>query len=322
MPKPSSVIGIDLGGTNMQVGVVNEKNELLGRAKDKTLAIEGLNPILDRIVACIEKACRKAEVDPKELAGVGIGAPGAIDPINGIVIEAPNLRWNGVNLGELLARRLGLPVMVENDVNVAAYGEWKLGAGRGVGDLLAIWIGTGIGGGLILNHQLYQGANLTAGEAGHMILFPGNPPGSRSVEHNCSRTAIADRLKRLIRANNPSMLTELTEGNLEEIRAKFIAEAYEKGDELTRRVVDNAAEMLGTAIAGIVTLLSLPRVVLGGGLTEAMGEMLASKVRKVVLAEAFPHRAKNVEVVATALMDNAGLLGAALLARESLARKK
>jgi glucokinase len=262
----------------------------------------------------------EAGIEVKALGGIGIGAPGAIDHERGVVLEAVNLRWTDFPLAEVMTDHFKLPVVLDNDVNVAVFGEWKLGAGRGVTELLGVWLGTGVGGGLILNNALYQGAFHTAGEIGHTILFPGGALGTRSLEQNCSRTAIAERLLRLIRSNHPSSLAKEVIEDGAVLKSKLIAAAYDQGDSLTREVVDEAARLLGTSIAGIVTVLSLPRVVLGGGLTEALGKPFVSSVKKAVRAEVFPHRLRDVEVVGTTLEDDAGLLGAALLARERLAK--
>lgn len=318
MAKVQPIVGIDLGGTNMQVGVVSAANKVVGRAKKKTRAAEGAKKVLDRIVEGIQEACREAGVLPRSVAAVGIGAPGAIDPATGTVREAPNLRWNDMPLGAILKKRLGRPVVVDNDVNVAVFGEHRLGAGRGARDLLGVWVGTGVGGGLIFDNRLYQGFTFTAGEIGHTILFPGMPPGSRKVEDNCSRTAVVERLLKLIRGNHRSVLLDIAKGDPAEVKARTVSIAYRRGDKLTRQVVDNAAEMLGVSIANAVTLLGLPRVVLGGGLTEAMGEDFVAPVRESVRRWVFPEVCRGVEVVGTKLEADAGVLGAAMLARERL----
>lgn len=318
MANEKPVVGIDLGGTNMQIGVVDREFSIIGRAKRKTKADEGMEAVVQRLVEGIEEACTGAKLSVADLGGLGIGAPGAIDPKRGIVLEAVNLRWNDVPLADLLQKRLNIPVIVDNDVNVAIYGEYHLGAGDKAPNLLGVWIGTGIGGGLILNGSLYYGDFMTAGEIGHTHLFPNNPPGMRSLEHNTSRSSIVERVLRLIRANRKSMIPSMVGGDLSNVKSKTIAKAYEAGDALTIEVVDDAAEMLGVAIANTVTLLSLGRVVLGGGLTEAMGEKLVEKVRKSVRARVFPEVCRQVKVVGTQLEDDAGLLGAALLAFDRL----
>lgn len=318
MPAAKPVVGIDLGGTNVQIGVVGPEKKVVGAAKRKTKPDEGRDAVLSRIADGIEEACSQAKIKMSELAAVGIGAPGAIDPAGGIVLEAVNLRWNDVPLAKLLGDKLRLPVFVDNDVNVAVYGENKLGAGENARDLFGVWLGTGIGGGLILNGELYYGTFFTSGEVGHTTLFPGNPPGSKSLEQNCSRTSIVERLVKLIKANRKSVIPSLVDGDLDEIKSKTVAKAYQMGDELTVHVVDNAAELVGVAIANVVTLLSIGRVVLGGGLTEALGEPLVDRVKKSVRAHVFPEKCKAVKVVGTKLLDEAGVLGAALIAYERM----
>jgi glucokinase len=145
------VVGIDLGGTNMQIGVVDPSYKICARSKRKTKAAEGCEAVVQRIVEGVEEACQNAGIRAADLGGLGIGAPGAVDPKRGVVLEAVNLRWSDVPLCDILSKRLGIPVMLDNDVNVAVYGENRLGAGENARDLLGVWIGTGIGGGLILN---------------------------------------------------------------------------------------------------------------------------------------------------------------------------
>lgn len=321
MPKANAnrpFVGIDLGGTNIQIGVVDPANKVVGESRKKTLADEGLDAVLGRIVSGVEKACADAGLAVSECAGLGIGAPSPIEPETGTVIHAVNLRWNNVPLADILRKKLGLPVVVGNDVDVAVFGEWKCGAGKGVEDLLGIWLGTGVGGGLIINGRLHTGHFHSGGEIGHVTLIPNAAFGSRTLEQNCSRTAVARRLEFLIKANNPSMITELTGGDLAEIKSKVIAKAYDAGDKLTHAVIDDAAHLVGIAAASAVTLLSLPRVVIGGGLTEALGEQFVARIRHSCRAAAFPPKAKNVDVVASKLEDNAGVIGSALLARERL----
>jgi glucokinase len=353
------VVGVDLGGTNMQIGVVDIDGQIVGRARLKTKADEGQNAVIRRLVEGIRSACEEAKVDPSKLAGVGIGAPGAIDGSTGTVLEAVNLRWNDVPLARLVRDRLkpGGKVVLANDVDAAIYGEWRVGAARGATDVLGVWIGTGIGGGLILNGKLYSGGFHTAGEIGHTQLVLGAPLGRRTLEQNCSRTAIVERLVMLIRANHKTRLLDFVElkpekgkakhvdasaaqmgagdgesggstgggggeldDRLKRVGSKTIAQAFLAGDRLTIQVVEEAAHLISISIANMVTVLSLPTVVLGGGLTEAIGEPWVKLVRRNVRELTFPERAKAVDVLSSKLDDDAGLLGAAMLARDQPAR--
>lgn len=325
-------VGVDLGGTNINVGVVDPDGRVFAdsRLNKKTQAVLGTEVVIDRITDTIRESCDQVGISPRQLGGIGIGAAGAVDPGAGVVLRGGNLGFTKVPLAERLRRRLGVPVYLENDVNVAVYGEWKLGACIGASDVLGVWIGTGVGGGLVLGGTLYGGGFLTAGEIGHMPLVLGAPLGRRSVEQNCSRTAIAERLIFLVSSGHASSLRRVLDeerrrakekGDFDPtklLRSRHIAEAYRKGDELTLKVVHEAAELLGTAIAGVVTLLSLPHVVLGGGFTEAIGEPWVREVRSAVRERVFPPELRKVEVVGTALRDNAGIVGAAMLAREKL----
>lgn len=322
------VVGVDLGGTNMQIGVVDPEGHIIGRARLKTKAEEGQSAVIARLVEGINAACEEAQTTPGKLGGVGIGAPGAIDPATGVVLEAVNLRWNNTPLARIMKDKLrpGGPVLVDNDVNVAIYGEWRMGAAKGATDVLGVWLGTGIGGGLILNGKMYAGGFFTAGEIGHTTLVLGAPLGRRSLEQNCSRTAIVERLVSLIRSNNKSRLLEFVDmkdkkehrddEKLRKIGSKTVAQAFTVGDPLTVSVIEEAARLVAVSIANMVTVLSLPKVVLGGGLTEALGEPFVKLVRKDVRELVFPARCKSVEVVASLLEDDAGLLGAAMLVRD------
>jgi glucokinase len=307
----------------MQIGVVSPQMKMLGQAKRKTKAVEGFDAVLQRISEGILEACQAANIMPSDLGGIGIGAPGVIDPATGVVQEAPNMRWNDAPLGDALSKKMRLPVTVDNDVNVAIYGENMMGAGKQSKHLMGVWIGTGIGAGLVLDGKLYSGFFNSAGEIGHTILFPFHPLGGRSLEDNASRTNITNRIIKLINANHKSKLTEELGSDpdnwTKDVKSKAIAKHYrggEREDELVVQVVDAAAEMVGIAIANACTLLSLERVVLGGGLREACGKQFVERVQKHVKSYVFPKQCQKVDVVASKLEDAAGIYGAALLAME------
>jgi len=318
MPPSKPIIGVDLGGTNMQIGVVTPAGKVIGSAKRKTKADEGRDAVLGRVADGINEACENAKLKISDMAAVGLAAPGAVDPDDGIVLEAVNLGWRNEKIAEIMTKKLGVKTILDNDVNAAAWGEWAHGSGKQSANMLAVWVGTGIGGGLILNGSLYYGHFETAGEIGHMLAMPYNPPGERSVEHNCSRTTVVNRIIKLIRAGRKSVVSDLCEGDLDKVKSKTVAKAYEMKDELTVEVVDHASELLGISIAGVVTLLSLERVVLGGGLTEALGSVWVEMVQKSVKQFAFPERCKQVKVVGSVLEDNAGVIGAAMLAAKAI----
>jgi glucokinase len=299
------VVGIDLGGTHMQFGVADPAGRVLGRSSAKTQAEDGAGPVIDRMAEGVRDACRAAGTAIESIRAVGIGAPAPIDSTRGLVTYAPNLGWRRVPLADELGSRLGgVRVFVDNDVNAAAYGEFIAGAGKGGGDLLAVWIGTGVGGGLVLGGKVHRGACFSGGEIGQMILLPRAEEGRRSVESRCARTAISREI------------AERSGGA--EMGSREIGAAYAAGDAVVREVVAEAMDLLGVAVGSIVTLLGLPRIVIGGGLTEVMGEQLVSLVRDSTRRNVFYDTCKGVEVVCTSLRENAGVIGASTLARDWL----
>ena len=301
----------------MQIGVVGPDGSMVARTRDMTNADRGPDAVLDTMAAGVRRALEEAGLEASSLGAVGIGAPGAIELGTGVVIEAPNLRWNHFPLGQSLQDRLGCPIVVENDVNAAIVGEHRAGAGRGSDDVLGVWIGTGIGGGLILNGRLHHGAFGTAGEIGQTILFPGGAHGHRILEDVCSRKSAVGRLSELVHSNRASSLIELAGGDAGAINAAVVAKAYASGDELTREVIDQTAALIGTCIANTLTVLSMSAVVLGGGLTEAIGAPFVDGVAAAMRRDVFPSAvADRIRVVPTELADNAGLLGAAFLAQD------
>jgi glucokinase len=311
-------IGIDLGGTNIQAGILGADGQLAVRGSLKTKADGGTDTVIARIRKLVERLILDGGLKPEAIGGLGIGAPGAIDPHTGMVLNAPNLRWTRFPLGKTLEKNVQMPVVVDNDVNAGAWGEYLAGAGRGFDNMLAVFVGTGIGGGLVLNGKLYYGHYHSAGEIGHTTLDANGVLGRRTLENLASRTNIANLLRQLIEANHPSVVSEMTGGDLSKIRSKVLAGAIRRKDPLTLRVVEDAAGYLGVAIANVVTLLSLPCVVVGGGVTEALGRSWVQQIRRTFEQHVFPAELSKCRVVASRLGDDAGIIGAALLAQAKL----
>jgi len=327
----ASVIGIDIGGTNMQVGVVAPDDTITGRAAAKTEGAKGIERVLDNVNDGIDRACAEAGIARDELGAVGVAAAGAIDIPNGIVLTSPNLDWHDLPLRALLAGRLRLSVALENDVNGAVWGEYRLGAGKGSGgDALGVWIGTGVGGGLVIGGRIHHGDLFTAGEIGHTTItahlaahdVPGPDAPRTNLEHFASRTGMRARIAEGLAAHPESIMHELTGGDpdlvAERIGTGELEAAYQGGDALTVSVVNRGADVLGIAIANCVTLLAIGTVFVGGGITEALGEPYLERIRASFRAHVFPDRCRSCRLVMTTLAADAGLLGAALIAREMM----
>lgn len=318
MPEGKLYIGVDLGGTNVTAGVVDAEHHVIAREKKKTKAERGQEGVVDRIARCVREAITQAGAADERIGGVCIGAPGAIDIDKGVVVNAVNLRWKDYPLAKMLEEKLGLPVTLDNDVNVGTWGEHVAGAGRKYDDMLGIFVGTGIGGGLVIGGKLYHGHHHTAGEIGHVVLHADAPLGYRTLEKRASRTAVANTLKTLILANYESVIGELVGGDLDAIRSGVLAKAMEKKDALTEKVMRQSAHYVGVAIANTITLLSLPCAVVGGGLMEAVGRPYLKMVTESFKEHVFPAMLSDCEILASKLGDDAGVVGAADLARMRL----
>ena len=317
------VVGVDMGGTKILAAVINAKGEIVQQAKRATKPKKGPEEVIERITRCIREAIDGAELKPSQIRAIGIGSPGPLDPETGVIIFAPNLGWSNVPLKAKLEANLSIPTFVDNDVNVGTLGEYAFGAGRGVKNLVGIFVGTGIGGGIILDGKLFHGVNKTAGEVGHMIVEVKGPRcgcgNFGCLEAVASRTAITrDLQKAILKKGKKSKLTELNGGNLDLIRSKAIARAVKHGDKPTIKVVQRAAKYLGISVASIVHFLNPEMVVLGGGVVEAMGDSLLDPIRHAAAEYALPTTMDGVQIVAATLGDNAGVIGASVLARERL----
>lgn len=316
-------IGADLGGTNMQVAVVRLGDggtySILGRHWNKTQASDGCEAVIDRIVSGVDAACAQAGVDRASILAAGIAAPGAIDIPSGVVLEAPNLEWEDVPLRDIMRERLGIAAAIDNDVNAAVWAEHQLGAGRGHRELLGVWVGTGVGGGLVIDNKLYHGPMHTAGEIGQTILLPDERPGQRTVEDICSRSGMSNLIDRKVREFPKSILQHRAEaeGELDTIEMSLLLQALQEDDPLVKRIVQRASKMLGVAIANWVTVLSLDCVVIGGGVVEAFGRSFVARIGASFNTSVFPERLRECKLVMTELAGDAGLLGAALLAAEA-----
>lgn len=318
MAKDDYYIGIDLGGTNITVGMVDEKYEVVARDKTKTKAAEGLEVVLDRLVKLTEDVIEGSGVSRKRIKGLGIGAPGAIDTDKGVVIKAVNLGWDHIELADILEKRLGLKTVLDNDVNVGTWAEARVGSARECKDVLGIFVGTGVGGGLIINGKLHGGFFDTAGEIGHIVIDRSGGPGKRTVEDLASRTSVVKQICHEIESGRGSVLEELYRKNPTEIRSKKLSKAFAAEDEVTHEVIRKAAEVIGIAAATVVTLVGMEAVVIGGGLTEALDSRWMQWVTESFNEHVFPPTCRDCKILRSMLEDDAGLIGAALLAEDAV----
>jgi len=324
-PVNYNFIGIDLGGTNIVSLLVNKKGEIISKDKRKTLAKDGKEKTINQLVNSVKSIIKEGEkrgIDFESILGLGIGAPGPLNIRKGIVCSAPNLPdWRNVHLTKILRDKLKLPVFLENDANAAALGEWWKGAGKNVKNLVLLTLGTGIGGGIIINNEVFHGSYDAAGEIGHMIIHEGGLPcscGKRGCfEAYASATGVVKRTITAIKEGGESILLDWISGNLEKINCKLVYQAAKEKDKLSQWIAEETARYLGIGIANIVNILNPEMIILSGGMSQA-GDLLLKPVRKYAKRYALEPAIKRVKIVRGSLKD-AGAIGAVVTV---LKRKK
>jgi glucokinase len=313
------VLGIDLGGTKILAGVIGADNVILGRAKRPTPAKDGAAAIFKAIVECVDEALASARLRRSDVAAVGIGSPGPLNAETGVILFSANLQMRDFPLGPDLANALGRPTLVQNDVRVGGYAEFRLGVGRGVQNMIAAFVGTGIGGCLILHGQVVVGATGNAGEVGHIVVKAGGPGcgcGQRGcMEALASKTAIERRVTKAIRRGLPTVLAEKL-ARRGRLKSGDLAAAVAAGDAIAIKEANRAARYLGLGLGGLMNVFGPELVVIGGGVAGALGEPWIERVRITARAHAITDHEGKIRIERAALGDNAGMLGAALLARE------
>jgi glucokinase len=311
-------IGVDIGGTKILAGIVNEDGEVLATARRATPRNDA-NDVLD-LVGEVVRELVSGSVEA--LDGVGLGVAGLVDADRSKVYFAPNLRWSQVPVRALLEASTGLPVVVENDGNVAAWGEARFGAGRGVRDLTLVTVGTGIGGGIVINGALFRGAHGAAGEIGHINAVPdGRPCGcgrNGCLEQYASGNALV-REARLLAAERRSeagVLLELGDGTPEGVQGVHVTEAAKAGDPVAMAAFTIVGTWLGRGLADLAAVLDPEVFVIGGGVSEA-GDLLLASARQTLADKLIGQQNRPAPVVRSAALGNsAGLVGAADLARQ------
>ena len=307
------VIGVDLGGTKILTAVADLEGNILAKSRLETKAEEGQQAVIARIIKSIEDVLAQLELNKKAIAGVGVGCPGPLNAEEGVIYHAPNLDWKQVRIKDILEDELGLPVWIENDANAAALGEKWFGAGQGVDNLIYITISTGIGGGIIINRQLYRGANCSAGEIGHLTINP-----QAAIQCNCgnlgcweslaSGTALARLAKEAVRAGRDTLIAQST-AEIEDIDGQVVTEAAAAGDQVAQELVKEVTNYLGIGIANLINLFNPELIVLGGGVIEA-GEIIVGPIKETVTWRALESSTAAVEILVSELKEEVGVVGA------------
>lgn len=305
-------IGVDLGGTKILAGLFDDNLKLVARSKHPTGTEGGPAGVFQRIEQVVDTVIREAKIDPASIRGMGFGIPGQIQPNSTTVRFAPNLEWRDVDIRPMLPAEWKWPVLLENDVRMGTYGEFAQGAAKGARHVLGLFVGTGVGGGIILNGDLYTGFNGHAGEIGHTIVHWRK---GFSLEGVAGRKYQMRRAKEMLDDAPKRVRKEWKGVDLERVKSSQLAEFYQKDDPIAVQVVDDAARALGGAVASAVNFLSPEVIVIGGGVTGALGDSFIERIWDIAKRYTLPQAADNVRCVAAALGDDSGIIGCAAYAK-------
>jgi glucokinase len=309
------IIGVDLGGTNVKTAIVSRDKKIIAKDSRPTNAEGGPEAVMDVMEQSIRDLTASSGVSLSNVLAVGFGAPGPMNWQTGVVFSPPNLPgWKNVPLADAMQKRLGAPCYVDNDANVAAYGEYWLGAGQGTQSMAVFTLGTGVGGGLVVFGQLLRGIDGTAGELGHLkVQRDGRLCGCGShgcLEAYASVTGMVRTAIEGLESGKISMLTEMCGSHLDAITGKMISDAAAQGDAFAQWVFKETAIWLGLGIASLVNLQNPEKVVLCGGMIAA-GDMLFNPVRETMLANTFEVPGRRCQIVAAGLGADSGVIGCA-----------
>ena len=316
-------IGVDLGGTNIEAAAVQD-GQVLASKKIKTKAGKGAKAVIKRIGKTIRAVMEKMDAQPSDFQALCIGAPGAVELETGVVNSAPNLGWKDVPLAAELQKRLGIPVFVDNDVNIGTAGEYAYGAGQGAEHMVGVFVGTGIGGGVIINGEIHYGCRGAAGEIGHMVVVPRGRVcgcGKRGcVEAYASKAAMIKIIQEELEQGRESSLAGLvSKKGVLRLSSSQIGDALAAGDELMSEVLQEAQFYLALLTANLVNLLDPDVIVFGGGMVEHLGEPFLKPIREMAVEYYLQQAdAERIQILPGTLGDHAGTIGAVVIAQRRL----
>ena len=311
-------IGIDLGGTNIAAGVVDENCEILAKESIPTNASRPAGEIAFDMANLARRVAQKAGVAESDVAWIGVGVPGAIDRDAGMVMYACNLNFRKMPLADAMRRVWDIPVLLDNDANAAALGEVYAGAAKGCSDVIVVTLGTGVGGGIIIDRKIYSGFNSNGGEIGHSVIVAHGRPcgcGRRGCwEAYASVTGLILDTKEAMKAHPESSMWQLENGSLDDVSGKTAFIAAKAGDEVAKQVVAQYLEYVAIGVTDLVNIFE-PEVICIGGAISKEGEYLLGPVREYVDRESYTHYCARTQLKIAALGNDAGIIGAAMLGK-------
>lgn len=309
-------IGVDLGGTNIAVGLVDDNGKILDSMSTPTLSPRSYKEIVADMARLIKEIINNAGLSVNDIESIGIGSPGSVDDDRGMIIYANNLDIDHAPIAEEMRKHIDLPVHIENDANAAAFGEYVVN-GKGAKNVIFVTLGTGIGGGIIINGKLYKGANGAAGELGHCVLVEGGLPCTCGMngcwEQYASVTALISQTKAAIEKNPDSLMVKISEER-GVVNGRTAFEAAKKGDKAAEEVVSQYAQYIAAGTVSMINIFQPEKLIIGGGISRE-GDYLLNPVREFCNAKSYKTDGKKTIIEAATLFNDAGIIGAALSAR-------
>lgn len=319
------IVSVDMGGTKILASVINSKKGIITRQKKPTDIENGTKVYVKDIAELVKKVVKSSKLDAKNIVAVCLGVPGSVNPQTGIIGLAPNLGIKNYKMKAELEKLIPYPVLLENDVNLGVLGIKNYGVGKDATNMLAVFVGTGIGGGVVIDKKMYRGNSFVAGEIGHMLVQKNGPKcgcGKKGCfEALASRTAIVNNIIYDIKKlKKRSVLSELVKSN-ERIKSGSLKNAIEKKDKVVTKRITDACEVIGDVLASVCNLMNFDKIVLGGGVIEALGDFMLPKIREQFNKQVFDAAGKGVKIVPSKLADDAAIYGGLALAEEFLGVK-
>ena len=312
-------VGVDLGGTNITIALVDMKGKIKNKVKISTQIDKNPNFVMKTIIENIKLIIK--DIPLKQIIGIGVGAAGQIDHARGIIQFSPNLHWRNVPIVREIKKKINLPVSLDNDANVACFGEFLFGAGRGAKHILCVTLGTGVGGGIIIDGKIYRGANGSAGEIGHITVHA-NGRKCNCGNHGCMEAYVGaphikERAIEKIKSGRHSIVVKLVNGSLAKITPKILEEAALYKDRLALEIWEETGRYLGIGIASLINIFNPEKIVIGGGVANA-GKFIFDPLCRTIQERALPIASQDTKVVRAKLGEEAGVIGAAMLVSYNL----
>ena len=312
--------GIDLGGTKIYTVVINPDGQILSRAKIKIGEDRSFEVVFQKIMECYRMAWKEAGIKESQMSAIGLAVPSSVDLKRGVIKHAPNLGWKEVEIHSVLQKKLNKPLFVGNDVNMGVFGEYHFGAGKGFSRVYGLFIGTGIGGGYVVDGQVVRGVNYTGGEAGHTIIKMGGPQCNCGLQGCLEAIAakvgmIKYMIRQVDKKGKKTLLDEIEPNWRQNVGSSALGKALKKNDKLVKKTLKRSANAIGVAAANLITATGVEAIIIGGGVIEELGDFLMPRIEKSLRANTFDNGSVGVPLLKSVLGDDAVALGTAWYVR-------